>query len=219
MRLKISDLKQDYTLYPRQYINSYHVKEFVEALESGAKFPPIIVEAKTLRIVDGFHRVEAYRKHWGDTAEIEADVKEYAGDIEFYSEVISINSKHGQGLTEYDKANAIVKAESLGMTIDTIAPLLQMTIEKIGELRQERYATYQMQSVTLKGSIKHLAGTELDDNQMNYVRHAGGRQQTFYINQIIAMIESDSVDWNNEKVMNLLRKLHELLSGKLLVNS
>jgi len=35
-------------------------------------------------------------------------------------------------------------------------------------------------------------------------------QQTFYINQVIAMLESDAVDWDDEKTVRSLKRLHDL---------
>ena len=213
-RLKLNQLKLDYDLYPREHVDNYHVRELVEALEAEANFPPILIDAKTKRVIDGFHRVEAFRRVWGDDALIEAEAKEYASEADMFADAMEANSKHGRGLSPYDKARSIAKAETLGITLDKVSSLLQLTVDTVKEMKQERFAYYQTKLVALKRSAMHLAGQELDEEQMNYARKAGGLNQGFYINQVIAMLESDSLDDKNERVMNLLRKLYELLGGK-----
>jgi hypothetical protein len=57
--LPIDRLVEDYRLYPRSEGGGATVEQLREALRAGAKFPPLRVCAKTLRVIDGFHRKAA----------------------------------------------------------------------------------------------------------------------------------------------------------------
>src|SRR3990172_8850015 len=65
-----SDLVLDFTIYPRSSVDATTVSQYVLALQAGEQFPPIIVDRKTKRVVDGFHRVKAYIIAHGDETKI-----------------------------------------------------------------------------------------------------------------------------------------------------
>ena len=68
--MKASELLLDYDLYPRERIEPFNVNQMIEALTAGRELPPIIVDRKSLRVIDGFHRVKAYQRLHGPDAEI-----------------------------------------------------------------------------------------------------------------------------------------------------
>lgn len=210
--IKASRLVFDYSFYPREEIRSYHVRQIVEALEAGAMLPPIVVDRKSKRVVDGFHRVRAYQEIYGQDAKIPVILKTYETESEMFAEAVALNATHGWGLTPYDRARAIARAEELKMEPAVIAKALNMTPEHLAELKATRMAFYQMKPTMLKRTTAHLAGDELTEKQLEYNRRAGGMSQTFYINQVIAMLEADAVDWERETVVKALKHLHQLLS-------
>jgi hypothetical protein len=214
-QLKISSLVLDYDLYPRVQIQSYHVNEMARALEAGVELPPIIVDRKSKRVVDGFHRVKAYQKVYGLDAKIPAILKDYESEVAMYLDAISLNAAHGRPLSTYDKARCIARADELKLEPAVIAKALNTTLDRVIELKTERFALYEQKPIALKMSTAHLAGEELTKEQVNYNVKAGGMNQTFYINQVIAMLESDAVDWDNQRVVNALKRLHGLLDEAL----
>jgi len=214
--IKASVLVLDYDFYPREQIQSFHVRQMVDALEAGGILPPIIVDKKSKRVVDGFHRVRAYQKMYGRDTTIPAILKTYETEADMFADGISLNTAHGRPLTPYDKARCIARAEELKMEPQTTARALNMTPERLGELRASRIATYKMKPVTLKQTTTHLAGQELTDEQYAYNVKAGGPNQTFFINQVIAMLEVEGViNWEDEKVVKALKRLHDLLDEAL----
>jgi hypothetical protein len=215
-KVKASKLVLDYTLYPREQIQSYHVGQIAEALEAGTVLPPIVVDRKSQRITDGFHRVKAYRKVFGKDAQIPAVFKDYESEAEMFADAIVLNAAHGKNLTPYDRARCIARAEELNMAPDEVARALNMTVESLGELKAERLAYFHAKPIVLKRTTAHLAGEELTDDQMEYNRRSGGMNQDFYINQLIGMLEADAVDWESEKVVGALKRLKELLDKSLM---
>jgi len=213
--IKVSQFILDYELYPREQIQSYHVNELVHALEAGVVLPPIVVDKKTRRVVDGFHRVRAYQRFYGADAEIPVVLKEYESEAAMYLEAIALNSAHGRPLSTYDKVRCLTRAEELKLEPEVVAKALNITVERITELRAKRIAFYQRKPVALKRTAIHLAGTELEKEQLEFNIRAGGMNQTFYINQVIAMLESDTVDWDDEKTVRALKRLYDLLDKAL----
>ncbi len=143
-RLKLTKLKLDDKVFPRAKVDGYHVRAIAKALEAEAHLPPIIVEAKTFRVVDGWHRIAAFRRVWGDDALIDAEVREYEDDAAFFADAVKANVAHGRGLTPYDKAVCIAKADGLQMVPDAVAGVLNMTQERYEGMRTERFAHYAM---------------------------------------------------------------------------
>jgi len=214
-KIKTSKLVLDYDLYPRQDVQSYNVYLMVEALKSGTTLPPIIIDKKSKRVIDGFHRVKAYQRLFGPDAEIPCIRKEYIDEAEMYAEAMDLNSKHGRNLTPYDRARCLARAEELKIDAAVVAKALNMTVESLGRLKAERLGYFQSRPIVLKRTTAHLAGEDLTEEQFAYNRQAGGMQSTFYINQIISMLEAEAVDWSDEKVVRGLKRLRELLDKAL----
>jgi DNA modification methylase len=60
--ISLDSIVFDGSIYPRQRPSTSTINEYADALASGAKFPPIILEADTNRLLDGYHRWKAYLK-------------------------------------------------------------------------------------------------------------------------------------------------------------
>jgi len=218
-KMKLSKLSLDYELYPRERIEPFNVTQMIEALKAGRELPPVVIDRKSRRVVDGFHRVRAYQKLYGLDAEIPVEVRDYKNDAEMFSDAVCLNASHGRQLSTYDRARCIAKAEALKLDPQVISSMLNMTVERIGEMKQQRFATYKMEPRVLKRTTAHLAGRELTDDEAEYNAKAGGMHQTFYINQVIAMLQSDTANWENPKVVNSLKKLYDLLDKAMMIGA
>lgn len=214
-KVKLSKLDMDYNIYPREYLDDYHVNEIVEALKAEVHMPPIIIDKGTDKVVDGWHRIEAFRKLWGDKATIEAELREYPNEAAMFEEAIRLNASHGRPLSKMDEAHCLAKAQEFKLEQAVVASLLNITVQRAEDLVSKRLASSDEGSIVLKGSTAFLSGQKLSEAQANYNRKAGGQPQTFYINQVIAMIEGDAVDWGNTRVTSGMKKLLELLEESL----
>ena len=217
--MKVSELLLDYELYPRERIEPFNVTQMIEALRAGRELPPVVIDRKSRRVVDGFHRVRAYQKLYGLDAEIPVEPKDYKDDAQMFADAVRLNANHGRQLSTYDRARCIARAESLKLEPEVISSMLNMTLERITEMKAERFATYKMEPRILKRTTAHLAGKELTDDEAEYNVKAGGMPQTFYINQVIAMLEADTVNWESQKVVNALKRLYELLDKAMMIEA
>jgi hypothetical protein len=101
-KIPLDDVKIHEPIYPRVDTDQGTVKDYVEAIESGAEFPPIEIQQGTGFLLDGAHRLEAHRVAGADKiAVVEVDPEnplEYA---------IEANYRHGKQLTRLDKQRAM----------------------------------------------------------------------------------------------------------------
>lgn len=215
-KVKASRLILDFSLYPRERLDSYHVKAIADSLRAGVLVPPILVDRKSKRVVDGFHRVRAYQKVYGPHRLISAILKVYPDEASMFLDAVTANATHGRSLSIWDKARCIAQAEALKLEPAQVASALGLTVERLVEMKAQRLATYGMEPVALKRTAAHFAGEELTEAQSSYNLKAGGLPQGFYVHQVIAMLELDAVDWKNEGLVKALRRLHDLLGKALL---
>lgn len=210
-KIKASKVILDYDLYPRPDISSFTVNGLVEALRSGCSLPPIIVDKASKRVIDGFHRVRAYQKEYGPDALIPCVYRQYPDEAAMLIAAMEANSRHGRCFSPFDRARCLALAENFKIEIQVVAKALNMTVDSLGAMKVARLGFFHQKPLVLKRTTAHLAGGELTAEQAEYNKHAGGPPATFFINQIIMLIESGSVDWDNEKVLNALRRLRDLL--------
>lgn len=213
---KISELVLDFNLYPRMQVDATTVTYLSQADDAGAVLPPIVVDKESLRVVDGFHRVKMFRAKYGDNHEVFVQEKTYANEQEMLLDAIRYNVVHGQKLSRYDRTHCIVMAEKMRIPEDELASALNMTMEKVGALKADRigelHVAGKKQIVPLKRTIRHMAGQKLTQKQVDANRMLGGMNQSFYVNQLITLIESGLLNTNDEIVMERLGVLRDLLN-------
>jgi len=214
-RIKVTDLVLDYSLYPRHHLDDYHTREMVEAINAGVIFPPIVADKASMRVVDGFHRARAYRRKYGTEAEIDAILRKYASEADMFEDAMKLNSAHGRNLTAFDKARSIRRAQDLEISEERTVKALNITHDRYAQLIQQHWSA---DGEVLKYTLSHMAGKDTTQEQRDFnIGKAGGMDQLFYINQVIALLETGSIDWERERVKVGLRRLYEILEKKLSV--
>ncbi|MDX0531504.1 hypothetical protein GOC94_30885 [Sinorhizobium medicae] len=106
--IPLSLIRDDPDLQMREAgIDPAVVADYAEAMDAGAKFPPVILyfDGKGYWPGDGFHRLEAGRKLGRET--IEAEVHE-GGKREAMLLAVGANANHGLRRTSADKRRSVV---------------------------------------------------------------------------------------------------------------
>lgn len=205
-----SELVLDFTLYPRVSVDPQHVSYIMEAIRAGASFPPVIVDKKSKRVIDGFHRIKAALRLSPD-AKIAVEWRSYRNEAEMLLEAVALNAGHGRMLAMYDRTRCVVLADALGIDPARIATALNLTVERVVELRATRTATFGGELVPLKRTLLHMTGKRLTNAQEKAQQKLSGMNQVFYANQLITLIEADLLDTENPALMTALGKLYGLL--------
>jgi hypothetical protein len=210
-KYKLSELVLDFDIYPRGSVDSHHVGEIAAAMEAGVTLPPIVVDKKSKRIVDGFHRFRAYLRQFDENHEIECIEKEYKNDKDLFLDSMRFNASHGRALTVHDKVHCLLLAEKLRIAKDDVAESLNLTSERVGELMAQRVGRLGAQPIALKQSIRHMGGKKLSKDQVEANEKLSGMNALFHVHQIMILIENELLDTTNEDLMEGLRRLHEML--------
>lgn len=218
IKLKVSSLVLDYSLYPRQQIDSHHSGEIREAMRSGIQIPPVKADRKSRRVTDGFHRIRAYLAEYGPDHEIDVIDHPYRSEKAMFEDAMRLNAQHGRNLSSYDRAHCILRAKELGMSDTAIADSLCVTLARVESIVLKKTAIKgngvsrkKPQSLAIKRTIGHMAGKTLTKKQQTANDRLGGMSQLFYVNQLITLLESDLLDTENEDLMKALVKLRDLL--------
>jgi hypothetical protein len=212
------DLVLDFEIYPRQEVNGTNVADLVAAMEAGIKLPPAIVDRKTLRVVDGWHRVKAALRI-DPEGEIAVTLKDYPSEAALFEDAIHLNAIHGQKLSHFDQARCMARAVELKMAPAQIAAAFGITIDRLSDLQLHKTATVGKTMVPIKHTAAHLAGQQITKAQAAAAAAAGGMSATFYVNQVIKIIEGDILEVDNEKLMERLRHLARLLESVIAVTA
>lgn len=211
-QIPLGRLVLDYAIYPRGAIDDVNVRTLVDALEAGSILPPILADAASLRVVDGFHRVRAYARVRGPDAEVDVLLQPYANDAELFAAAVRANVVHGKRLTPYDLAVVAAKAKALGLERAEVAEMAGLTRARLEELTLKRTATNEGgRELILKRSIQHMAGGTLTAGQVEANQRLTGWSPQFHARQLIMLIENDLLGTLDEATSADLAHLARLL--------
>ncbi|HEX8560335.1 MAG TPA: hypothetical protein VF668_19720 [Pyrinomonadaceae bacterium] len=132
--LPITELVEDYQLYPRSEVDGSTVEQFREALRAGAKFPPIRVCSKSLRIIDGFHRKTAYERE--RATHVLCALEDVSDDVGLFRRAAAANASHGRRYSVDDYATAVRLARRLGLTREQISADLFLPLDRVEKLER-----------------------------------------------------------------------------------
>ena len=214
-RMKAAEVVLDYNLYPRQQVDAHHLREMREAHKAGTEFPPIIIDKKSKRCADGFHRVLTALKEDGEGAEIDVIEKTYRSEKAIFLDAMRYNANHGRALNSFDRAHAILVAGNLGIEDKAIAGALSVTLDRVESLRVTKSAKSNGDLMPIKRTIRHMAGKKLTRPQVEANKKLGGMEPLFYVNQLCLLIETDLIDKENEQLVEGMKRLHGLLENAL----
>jgi hypothetical protein len=242
--LPLAKLVEDFEVYPRHTTDEVWVNQLAELLRSEKQFDwqhgwqggPVIVDERTLRIVDGWQRCRAARKVYGDTASIWVDVLQYASELDLFQAAADANTRHGRKLDHMDRVRIAVKLRELGATTAKVAVTLRMrerevvkltlqtaevpagtpggiTIRKLsnGSTSVGPAPTVRTVLPTKRGA-RHLAGGVMTPNQAAGHSSLPGNDLGQVAWQLLKAIRGDLIDKANPKLMATLRDLRDELN-------
>jgi hypothetical protein len=187
MKLSISKIKIDEQLYPRAHMDPLHISRLAAALRTGAKFPPIVVEAKTYRLVDGRNRCEAHKGVGIKT--IEAVEKVYRNEADFFADAVRLNAAHGQPLDAESMRTAIIRLYSFGYSKEVISELVRVPTDHLETVRRGfDDVKSNGPPVAVKGDSKQPA---ISEKQKELARRFSSEKAIFYVKQLVQMFDDD----------------------------
>jgi hypothetical protein len=189
MKLAIDEIVLDETVYPRNGVSEFNIQRLALAGEAGAKFPPIVVEAKTHRLVDGRHRLEVYKRK--GITKVDVIEKKYASDADLFADAVRLNISHGTPLDQYTIRHSVLRLEQYGYTREQIAEVVRLPLERIEKIERGFASAPDGHPIALKGGLSHLHGETLNTEQQALNRRYSGGKATFHLRQLCVLIETD----------------------------
>lgn len=196
-------LVEDFKLYPRTQVQPPHVSQMAEALRAGEQLPPIVVEAETYRIVDGWHRKRAHEK--AGLAEIACILRSYASEADLFEEAIRLNATHGRPLAAYERKRCIQIAQELGLSLERTAAALRIRPEAAVKMFERAPLDESGRVVAVKQGLPSVTPWTSRMQQVN--EKYGGMQPTFYARQLILYLEGGFFRADNRRLAELLDQL------------
>ena len=223
-RLRLGELVEDFDLYPRQQVDGTHLAAMREAYEAGAVLPAIVIDAVSRRITDGFHRRRVLRAAHGDEHVVQVIAREYPNEGAMFLDAVRMNAKHGRNLSPFERRRCIQKCKRFRLRAKAMAQALGMRPETFRAMGEGRTAQVidrgqsKPTAVILKRTVEHMSGQTLTHQQREANDRLGGMRQTYYVNQVLLLVESDLLDRSDDGLMEAIGKLHGALSGLLCVD-
>lgn len=207
-KASLNVLKRDFKFYPREQVDYSTIERFKNAMEAGAIFPPIRICAKTLRIIDGFHRFVAYQERHVDVVNViaEEDIKD---DADFFTRAVEANKTHGLGYNAADHRKIVKVAKLLNLHREKISLAMAIPVQRFEELKK---------AAPLPSGRPFKIGEHRDRSIADKNRKERTSVPTgyyFFFNQVISFLKSDGCDLTNQDILYKLRELDEALSKKL----
>lgn len=217
--LPIAELVEDMAIYPRHAIDEAHVAILADAIRSGVTLPPLVADRATKRIVDGWHRLRAFRRILGATGTVEVDLRKYASDAELFLDAVALNAAHGRRLDRVDQVRVVMLAERIGITEVRVAAVLHVPAERIPLLRVRvaklpngvEGAIPGTRQVALKRPLFHLAGQTLSAGQAAVMHTVPGTSYLLIVRQLAEGLTHRMLDPADERLRAALVALYALL--------
>ena len=188
-RIKLAELVFDFTLYPRNEVSRQHVTILVDAIAAGATLPPMIVDGKSRRIVDGFHRAKAYEDL--GIEEVEVFLNDYATEAELFAEAVRRNAGHGRAFDNFDRRRAVLRLAEFGFTPDQIAEIAKVPLPRIDETQHITAVMPGGKVEIVKGGLRReLVGHKLTRAQEQLNSSWSGMQPSYHVRQLLRLLQA-----------------------------
>jgi len=215
MYLPIDSILVDELYYPRNELGWRHVQSYVNALRTGATFPPIIVGKRDGRyvLIDGRHRYEAFKRTKSD--KIPAILTKLP-ETDWFAEAVRLNSSHGHPLSFQERIKAAMVLQKQKFSLDKIEKIVAIQSAQLQELIQQRghwVHPEDIRPLVVKASIAATAasrGRKWLEEQAERIDHKqaslSGHQVKYLVADLIALLDSELID---EADTELIIKLRE----------
>lgn len=221
----LADLIFDYDLYPRHAIDRSYSAEIARSIAAGNgdQIPRPVVDAASLRVIDGFHRITAWRRHLGTGGSIEVELRDYDSPKAMIADAVRLNSTHGRKLDQQDRARSALLLERAGVTVQEIAVTLSTTEARVRELTNVRIVRVRDEAGheerrPAKPVVYPRAGGDprvINEEQYATMRSSSGHRTVQTVTQLTRELEDGLVDFSDLGLVDKLWLLHDTIRAVL----
>lgn len=209
--IALATLVEDFSLYPRHRVDDSHVSDLVRALQAGATLPPIIADAKSLRIADGVHRRRAYVRHLGEDATALVELRHYEDDAALFLDAVDLNSAHGRKLDRHDQTRIVLRLRELNVPDQQIAIRLHVPEPQVQHLAI-RVVMAPSGPVPSKRGLEHMRGRDMTNEQVAVMDSVRSAEAGRLCLELTRLLNAELVDLGDDVVMARLRELNTVIN-------
>lgn len=209
-------LVEDLSIYPRHKIDQVNINNIALAIKAGERVleeHPPVVDRKSMRIVDGFHRVRAAIKC--GLEEIPVEFRSYRSKAKMIEDAVEANASHGRKLDQRDRVRAILLLEQVGVSQKRIAGALHVPEDRVVKLRHRVVdspdgpipdkAAYRVQPDETPMKVTR--------SQVELIEAAPAWRHLQSIHHITNDLNAGLVNLDDERVVEALGELREAIDG------
>jgi polyhydroxyalkanoate synthesis regulator phasin len=195
----IADLELPEDIYTRARGTPWwlNVHIYADEMKNGAKFPPILVGELDGRliVVDGYHRVNAYKKLKIEF--IQGIYKKYNSIADILRDAVEANNHHGVRYGSQDKAHITKLLQEYGLQRQEVADLMRVSVEKL-----DKFTVRNLDNKTLKAPLARLVRegkiTEEEAAEVDQSRFSTMMLDDVLV-QLISYLEFGAYPWGDAK--------------------
>jgi hypothetical protein len=213
-RVAVGELLHKDEIYPRGNIDGYNVSKLRQVLRDGGELDRMIVDEKTLIILDGTHRARAYVLERGAEYEVEVETVRCRDLKAMGLRALELNRKHGKPLDSFDQATWIARMKRLGAKTNELMAAMGMSEKSFEKLMVRK--TSPSTDAPIRRDVGHLAGKKLTKTQRRAVEGPGpwvGHPQIHTVRTVTHLLENNLIDTSRQDMLEALSNLHEALAA------
>jgi len=205
-KVSLSEIQLCDELYPRQKVDHIHVLRLMDALKAGVTFPPLRCD-QNLRLIDGRHRYEAYRRL--NVTDVDICIDPVSDDAEFFVKAVEANITHGRPFSPYDlTCIALRLCEDFRYDPTIVAQLLHMPVERVEKWLKQRVAiSPALYKVPLKASFMHYGDKTIPPEVEEANQRSRGLKWVQALDELRRQLMDDAL---RTSVINLLSEEAQL---------
>lgn len=208
--LSLAQIVLDPALYPRHAMSYPNRLRIRAAIEAGIALPPLLVDAQSHRLVDGWHRYHEWRTAKGMEAPVPVRLQAFESEAALLEAAITANVGRGEDLSPWDLVRCTELGAVAGLPPDRIAALVHWMPETLAAYLASRTAATATGGVLhLKRSLRHKAGETLTPAQEAANVHADGMSPLYHVNQLRLHLAASTLDPSNMALREGLAALSE----------
>ena len=211
--IDVNEVFVDANIYPRDSYDWQTVHTYKKAMESGAKFPPIVLamvgDIQNV-LIDGKQRLDATKQT--KQKNIVANHLGKLSNKDAYIAAIECNITHGRPLSYHEKLVAIDKLIKLGVSREKISNIIRIPMKELAPRVAERTVRETTGQYTIvKAPLAHLGrSTDISPETLEQDIYSV-QSQLNAVKQVVSMIENGQINKNDDKLMTELQVLSRLL--------
>jgi hypothetical protein len=216
--MPLAKLLRNWDLYPRANVDKTQVRRMVVALRAGEEFPPLLCDRRTLTIIDGFHRYEAYLRELGEGGEVAVETRVFRDEAEMLLTSIELNARHGVPLEPLDRARVVLKAQDLGIAPARVAKALAVQVIDLESITAQRVVIGsdglpEIAKRTLQPLIAKRPGMRFSKAQSEANARLAGMRPEYYLGRTLDLVKHRLLDLDNPRIVELLGELRDVLNS------